>query len=909
MRPHFERLESRFLLAQNSIGAHVLGDLNSVPTALHPRSLHQVAGAAVFVGDSPAGTELWRTDGTAEGTYLLKEFSPGAASTRFDEFIQTDSFVFFNLGAELWRTDGTEAGTIPLPGNFRGAFQTMGEQLIFSDYLTDGTMAGTHQFGGFAKLRYAFVVGENFLIPHKTSSRDPITDPHVLVSVEGTKTGVDWDLRRTPAQLSDDAIMYWQRNRLRITDGSEAGTYDVEQPAIGFPNHFIDSFEKGHQTISAWRQGLHNQIWMTQPGVSQVDVIASFPHGRISEFTFFDDQYWFTVTDEAFGRELWLTDGTTEGTRRFIDLHPGEEGSDPQDLLVYNDRLYFSADDGIHGREPWVTDGVHVNLLEDIEPGHEGSNPELFDDVGGVLLFAAERGSDRELWRSDGTVDGTFQLDVYPSGATYDSDPSHLIAYGNHVYFSANDGERGHELWRTNGVDSIELVKDFLVGQRSSQPRNFRLREGQLYFDVTRNGIHTSSTVVDEREGRPRYVRSSDRVPAESHQRGDELYFLDDRDDVIQFVRRSLVDSSETVLYPSRITSQIRLSHLVDRDGALIFAEFDNGRANARILRFDADTETIQAVGRLPYATEAPLLVANDDLLLWVPENPDDAALASFVDGSLEPIALPIRPTELKQLTPQLALASDGDRHFVTDGTIAGTREIADRLVAVAPVGDHVVTLDYQNSTLQLRVGNQDLTKLVPLRAFDGVKEPAWVTVQNRLVFAVNRSGSPQIWVSDGTVMGTGLVANVVDMAADAAIEQLTIMQDRLVFVAEHQWLGTEIWTTPLHPVGDVNGDGMLTAEDIDQLVAAVRAGTDNEVFDIHVDDVVDSRDIETFVQRVLVTEFGDADLDGDVDMSDYRQLLDHFGQQAGWERGDFNGDNVVDFADFILLSRNWTRT
>jgi len=70
------------------------------------------------------------------------------------------------------------------------------------------------------------------------------------------------------------------------------------------------------------------------------------------------------------GFELWVTDGTPDGTVLLLDINPGSESSWPQNFAVVGDRLFFDADDGTHDRELWVTDGTPEGtvLVKDICP-------------------------------------------------------------------------------------------------------------------------------------------------------------------------------------------------------------------------------------------------------------------------------------------------------------------------------------------------------------------------------------------------------------------------------------------------------------------------------------------------------------------------------------------------------------
>lgn len=62
------------------------------------------------------GAELWRTDGTKQGTKLVKDIMEGNAGslpwtfTRFRKHLYFAAYVS-GQGVELWRTNGKAAGT------------------------------------------------------------------------------------------------------------------------------------------------------------------------------------------------------------------------------------------------------------------------------------------------------------------------------------------------------------------------------------------------------------------------------------------------------------------------------------------------------------------------------------------------------------------------------------------------------------------------------------------------------------------------------------------------------------------------------------------------------------------------------------------------------------------------------
>lgn len=109
--------------------------------------------------------------------------------------------------------------------------------------------------------------------------------------------------------------------------------------------------------------------------------------------------------------------------------------------------------------------------------------------------------------------------------------------------------------------------------------------------------------------------------------------------------------------------------------------------------------------------------------------------------------------------------------------------------------------------------------------------------------------------------------------------------------------------------LGDFNADGALGAADIDLLSKSVRNSSTEHVFDLNSDGEVNDSDRTFWVEDLVGTSFGDANLDGNVEFSDFLTLSANFDQEGGWARGDFDGNGHVQFADFLALSNNFGKS
>jgi ELWxxDGT repeat protein len=109
-------------------------------------------------------------------------------------------------------------------------------------------------------------------------------------------------------------------------------------------------------------------------------------------------------------------------------------------------------------------------MVRDIRDGAEGSNPDFltaFNDseLGNLVVFVADEGpvplpavtAGRELWRSDGSTGGTrLQSDIRPG--ILSSGPEDLVVSGNILFFTADDGTRGRELWKMQRIGGRGIV-------------------------------------------------------------------------------------------------------------------------------------------------------------------------------------------------------------------------------------------------------------------------------------------------------------------------------------------------------------------------------------------------------------------------------------------------------------------
>jgi ELWxxDGT repeat protein len=165
----------------------------------------------------------------------------------------------------------------------------------------------------------------------------------------------------------------------------------------------------------------------------------------------------FAADDGRHGRELWVSDGTEEGTRLVLDVCPGRCASGPRDITRVGDRAYFFADDGAWPHALYVTDGTAQGTRRVHELADAVSWPTrtavAMGDLFVFSLSTEEYGN--ELFRSDGTREGTRRIADRCPGTCSDDFYS-PVATGEGLFW--RDASTGRLLHLNPAGDTIQAL-------------------------------------------------------------------------------------------------------------------------------------------------------------------------------------------------------------------------------------------------------------------------------------------------------------------------------------------------------------------------------------------------------------------------------------------------------------------
>jgi ELWxxDGT repeat protein len=411
-----------------------------------------VIGSTYFfpANDGTNGTELWKSDGTEAGTVMVKNIRAGASGSSPSKLTVVGDILFFSAydsvnGGELWKSDGTEAGTVMVKDIRTGV-----------DEDDDPLSASPDDLIAFGSSLYF--------------AADDGTNGEELWKSNGTEAGTVMvkDILTGPSGSSPDNMMVaggtlfftatdgTNGDELWKSNGTEAGTVMVKDivtgPDGGDPTKLTavgsNLYFSANDTGAG---GSGRELWKSDgstEGTFLVKDIDTSGDGSPSDLTAVGSTLFFAAYDVTNGWELWKSDGTSDTTVRVKDIRPGTLGSNPYYFKAFEGKLYFVAADALHSDELWTSDGTvgGTNMVKDINVSVD-SYPESLTVFAGDLYFTADDGvSGVELWKSDGTTSGTVSVgDINVTGA---SSPSFLAASAATLFFRADNGTGGRELWK-----------------------------------------------------------------------------------------------------------------------------------------------------------------------------------------------------------------------------------------------------------------------------------------------------------------------------------------------------------------------------------------------------------------------------------------------------------------------------
>ncbi|MEM7051835.1 MAG: ELWxxDGT repeat protein [Acidobacteriota bacterium] len=456
------------------------GSSDSVPQNFFPFG-DRMLFAATDRGD--VGLELWSSDGTEDGTFLVKEIFPGVfggVPQKFNALGETVIFVANDgvHGVELWRTDGDEDSTELIldiePGpndSLPDDFVAFGDHFFFTAdtgahgrelWITDGTEDGTRLVKDIRR-------GSTSSEPRDFT---PFGD-HLIFTADDGDAG----------------------RELWITDGTERGTEilaDIDPGRSGSdPQQLTRFFD---QVVFVANDGDHGlEPWITDGTERGTEILADIDPGRSGsdpeQLTAFGELLVFSADDGDFGREPWITDGSERGTEILADVHPDNFSSDPEQFRVLGDgTLLFVADNRVNGAELWRSDGSErgTEIVADIDPGAGDARISNLTTFGDFALFRARsEGIVLQLWITDGSERGTelrVDEDRRPVIPVIDPDGRLFTAVDDAIFFAAQDSAHGIELWRTDGTEDGTVLAADINPRGDSVPTQLTALGRQLLF-------------------------------------------------------------------------------------------------------------------------------------------------------------------------------------------------------------------------------------------------------------------------------------------------------------------------------------------------------------------------------------------------------------------------------------------
>ncbi len=295
--------------------------------------LTDVRGTLYFsANDGKHGFELWRSDGTARGTRMVKDINPGRGWSDLSGITAVNRIIYFTAddgvhGAALWRSDGTARGTRmvkdinPGPGFASGVpgqltdvngtlYFTASEGNDYALWRSDGTQAGTTMVKSVSAFGLADFRGALYFFgPGGLWRSDGTEAGTTIVKDQLSPTGCCLDPELTVVNgilyfVADDSV---RGSALWQSDGTEAGTTMVKDFGPG-SSLYLQPTSTGllYFSASLGPGPIPDELWRsdgTEAGTTLVNQGVQFGFTAVKGILYF-----------SAGGGLWRSDGTPQGT-------------------------------------------------------------------------------------------------------------------------------------------------------------------------------------------------------------------------------------------------------------------------------------------------------------------------------------------------------------------------------------------------------------------------------------------------------------------------------------------------------------------------------------------------------------------------------------------------------------------
>lgn len=706
------------------------------------------------------GRELWCSDGTEEGTYLIKDINPGPYPNDgviSVPFFKTSSYLFFGATdgsyTGLWRTDGTVSGTQKVSET--KTLSSNGTSFVINDvaYIvsagrvvrTDGTEAGTYYITDLSLIN--------------VSNFDPIT-------TDGSS------IYFTAREQSTYLIKLFKTSLTPNT------TIELTTIPASLTGDII--FHNGLLYFSAFTQSSGTELWVsdgTQAGTFMLkDIISGSIGSWPRQLTSVGNILYFAAkASDNVPYSLWRTNGTTAGTYLVKNIEPitiAQDNKTRKTMISYNGLLYLSArDNATNGFELWKSNGTSAGtvLVKDMD-ANSGSSPlcfTLFNNQ--IYFFAAEHSIGggyvkSAIWKSDGSTNGTLKVvdNLFPNG-TYDIYDIYYNSLGgsmnlqvgnNRLYFgndnrssaSSVTGMNGIEPWQSDGTEE----GTFMIKNVNAK---YKIDNNIIMGDVGNNPIFTFTG-----PGNSRKFYVSDGTKAG--------------------------------------TKILKNKHLfVDSDNTVEFASIGS---NCLFKATSPDDPTI-------------------GVELW---NTDGTDMGTSLLKDLRPTAsLNGRPTSFVSLNSKWYFKSEDAKLWVSDGTVAGTQEVKafQGIGKIIKFNNSLYLAGQENTTTGMELWKSDgslatTTLVKDINVGSGNSSPDYLTVVNNSLFFTANNGTlgNELWKTDGTNTGTVLVKDIVVGSGTSSPGNLAALNNLLIFKASGELYksdGTDAGTVLVKSINSGNSN------------------------------------------------------------------------------------------------------